>query len=110
MKPTADENAGVDVEPIALQRDARRRPAPAIQGEGHEVGERHAHDLGLDPLEPPLRLLACRKERGLADLDPRGDEVLRLRRRAIGHRLDPAALPVPEHDQARDLEHFHAEF
>ena len=35
---------------------------------------------------------------------------MRLRRRAVGHRLDPAALPVPEHDEAGDLQHLDAEF
>ena len=79
------------------RRCARRTNSPAGKAgpprpprrsrEGHEIGEREAHDLGLDPLEPPLRLFAGGLDRGLADLDPGGDEVARLGRRRHGHRL-----------------------
>src|ERR1700735_2862654 len=35
---------------------------------------------------------------------------MRLRGRAIGHRLDASALPVPQNDEAGNLEHSDAEF
>ena len=104
------QNAGVDVEPIALQGKPIGGDRLGDPRKGPEIGEREAHHLGLDPFEAPLRLVARGLHRWLADLDPRGDEVLRLRRRAINHRLHAAALPVPHHHKARNLEHSHAEF
>ena len=58
----------------------------------------------------PSGLSPAASSAGLPDLDPGSDEVLRLRRRPIGHRLHAAALPVPHHHEARNLEHPDAEF
>ena len=58
----------------------------------------------------PSGLSPAATNRRLADLDPGRDEILRLRRRSIGHRLHAPALPVPQHHQPRNLEHLDAEF
>ncbi len=58
----------------------------------------------------PSGLVARGLNRWLADVDPGGDEVARLRRRPHGHRFDPATLPMSEHDEARDLQDLDAKF
>ena len=63
-RPDARQHAGVDVEPIALQGKPAGGDRLGDPWEGHEIGEREAHHLGLDPFEAPLRLVA----RGLEPL------------------------------------------
>ena len=77
------QHAGVDIEPIALQGKPVGHDRLGDPGEGHEIGEREAHDLGLDPFEPALGLLTRRIDRWLANVDPGGDEIARLRRRPV---------------------------
>src|SRR6202453_2792437 len=68
----------VNVEQKALQNEPTCTARLGDPGKGHEIGEREAHDLGLDPFESPLGLVARGQNRGLADLDPGSDEVPRL--------------------------------
>ena len=110
VRSDCSEHAGVDVEQIALEREPPGRGGVGDPREGQEVREREPHDFCLDPAEPPLRRLARRDQGRLADPDPGGDEVARLRRGPIGHRLDAAALAVAEHDELGDLQHLHPEF
>ena len=100
----------MNVEQIALQRKPAGGDGVADPREGQEIGERQAHHFGFDAAQAPLGRFARGGERRSADLDPRGDEVARLGRGAVGHRLDAAALAVAKHHDAADLQHLDPEF
>src|ERR1700733_2945329 len=70
--PSPRKQTHVEVEKKALQNEATCTDRLGDPGEGHKIGEREAHDLGLDPFEAPFGFVASGQNRRLADLAPRG--------------------------------------
>src|SRR5208283_491759 len=77
LRADVHEHARVDVEQKALEGEPPGGDLLGDPGKGHEVVQRQADDVGLDPGKAPLLSLARRLDRGAAELDPRGDEVAR---------------------------------